>query len=146
MKKRYLSLAVFSVIASCSNNNEPEPEPEIIGTWKHEKSTAYSSSLNETSTYVPTGCTTQDTYEFRQYDLITINHMITNTGCVPKASRITKYIYDPKTKKIMFNEEGTEQNAVVSVLNRINMVLEYHSDIDKDGIMDVSKSYLVRIK
>lgn len=142
MKKLLLSFAVFSIVA-CSNDEDSTPG--IIGTWKMEKATVYLSSVKKTETYYLSGCDLKNTFEFKQNDVIITNYTSHGMECLPSGMLAKKYSYDSQTKKLVY-EDDMNQSNIVSELTNANLVIENHIDVDKDGIDDIIKTHLVRVK
>lgn len=145
MKKLFLSLAVFSAIASCSSDDDVAPEPTIAGTWKIGKSITYQTSTEKTITQEPNGCSVLNTIDFREYEARLIRYAAKDNKCFEDFAVTMKYTYNPQTKKMKFEDDINISNTVIE-LTKMNMVIEERLDIDMDGVPDIIKTYLTRVK
>lgn len=148
MKKLFLSLAVFSAIVSCSNNDD-EPQANnasIIGKWYIDQAEKYTSGNKKTEVQVSSECEKKSTHEFREKDMTSITFAPENNNCVQTDVVTRNYTYDPVSKKFWY-ENDKDFPYIISQLTQTDMVLENHlDDVDGDGIKDVIKFYFKRIK
>ncbi|SDJ67654.1 hypothetical protein [Chryseobacterium jejuense] len=144
MKKLFLSLAVFSAIVSCSDD-DAAPEPTIIGTWKIGKSITYQTSTNKTITQEPNGCSVLNTMDFGEVDARLVGYAAKDDKCVEDFAVTTKYTYNPQTKKMILKDNVNISSTVIQ-LTKTNMIIEERMNIDMDGIDDIVTTYLTRVK
>lgn len=144
MKKKILSLAVFFTIASCSSDDSV-PEPEVIGMWKIGKSITYQTSTEKTITQEPNGCSVLNTIDFSEYEAKLVRYAAKDNKCVEDFAVTMKYTYNPQTKKIKLEDNMNISNTVIE-LTKMNMVIEQRIDIDMDGVPDIIKTYLTKVK
>lgn len=149
MKKLFLSLAVFSAIASCSsdndNNNEEESSP-IIGIWNQYRGEEYTSSDHKVKVHYPEGCESENTFEFGKTDLNTAGYALNKGVCILSETHNTKYTYDKASKKLWYRDNYNEA-FTVSKLTQTELVTEDRTeDRDGDGIKDLVTRYFRRIK
>lgn len=149
MKKIFLSFTVFSVIGSCStdndNNNEQEISP-IIGTWNQYKGEEHTSFNNKVKVHYPEGCESENTFEFNQTHLNTVGYALSKGACVPSEAYNTQYTYDKTSKKLWYKDNNSNA-VIVSKLTPTEMVTEDRTeDRDDDGIKDLVIRYFRKIK
>ncbi|PIF44593.1 lipocalin-like protein [Chryseobacterium sp. 52] len=147
MKKILLPLALFAIMG-CNGHDEDreDDQPTMKGMWKMNKVEAYKSSIKQTETKISTGCSAENTHEFRSADMTTVNYAKQNNECAPYETVTRKYTYDQKTKKFWYEGEQ-DYPYIVSQLTSVSMIFESNGDnIDGDGKNDVVKYYFDRIK
>lgn len=144
MKKLFLSLAAFSAIISCSDD-DAAPEATLIGTWKIGKSITYQTSTNKTITQEPNGCSVLNTMEFGEADARLVGYTAKDDKCVEDFAVTTKYTYNPQTKKMILKDNVNISSTVIQ-LTKTNMIIEERMNIDMDGIDDIVTTYLTRVK
>ncbi|SIT21163.1 Lipocalin-like domain-containing protein [Chryseobacterium ureilyticum] len=144
MKIFFLSLAIFSAIVSCSDD-DVAPEPTIVGTWRIGKSITYQTSTEKTITQEPNGCNVLNTIDFSEYEARLVRYAAKDNKCVEDFAVTMKYSYNPQTKKMKLEDDMNISNTVIE-LTKMNMVIEERLDIDMDGVPDIIKTYFTKVK
>lgn len=148
MKKIFLSLAVFSVIVSCSSDDDTKKEEvsPLVGTWNQYRGDVYTTLDNKTTTVYPTGCDSENTFEYNKTEVNTVGYAANKDKvCVPAQYHSAQYTYDKETQKLTYIE--SKKNYKVTKLTATELVTEDNSeDRDGDGLKDVVTRYFRRIK
>ncbi|WP_160139298.1 lipocalin family protein [Chryseobacterium sp. c4a] len=149
MKKLFLALAAFSAIVSCSsddNNSKKEEVSPIVGTWNQYKADVYTTSDNKTKAVYPSGCESENTFEYNKTEVNTVGHSLNKDGaCVPSDYHNAKYTYDQNAKKLWYNNSNRVYK--VNKLTSTELVTEDNTeDRDGDGMNDVVIRYFRRVK
>lgn len=137
-------MAIFSAIVSCSDD-DAVPEPTIVGKWNIGKSITYQTSTEKTITQEPNGCSVLNTIDFSEYEAKLVRYAAKDNKCVEDFAVTMKYTYNPQTKKIKLEDNMNISNTVIE-LAKMNMVIEQRIDIDMDGVPDIIKTYLTKVK
>lgn len=145
MKKLFLPFAVFSVMVSCSNDDDSPKKEEaalLIGTWNQYKGEFYTTYDNKTQTVYPNGCESQNTVEYNETEVNVVNYESKDGKCAPAVPKNAKYTYDKGTQKLTHGKE-----YIVTKLTPTELVTEDHNtDWDGDGKKDVTTRYFRKIK
>lgn len=147
MKRIFLSLAVFSMIVSCSSNDDESQtnKASIIGKWYIAKAEQYTSGDKKTVTYNPSECEKKSTHEFKEKNMTSTTFAPENNNCVKTDVVTRNYTYDPMSKKFWY-EDDKDFPYIIPQLTQTDMVLEDHlDDIDGDGIKDIKRWYFKRM-
>ncbi|PWN63639.1 hypothetical protein C1631_021960 [Chryseobacterium phosphatilyticum] len=147
MKKLFLSFAVFSAIASCSNDNDHNEQRESIeGNWKVQKAEIFVQGTNKTTIFLPQGCEAENTLEFDGINQVAVNYELKNNVCSPKANSI-QYNYDKSSRVIYYNTENGQYSYKITLLTKTDMVIENDKyGVDDNGNTKIFKRYYKKIK
>ncbi|MDN3694554.1 hypothetical protein QWZ06_20920 [Chryseobacterium tructae] len=149
MKKLFLALAAFSAIISCSSdddNSKKEEVSPIVGTWNQYKADVYTTSDNKTKAVYPSGCESENIFEYNKTEVNTVGYSLNKDGvCVPSDYHNAKYTYDQNDKKLWYNNSNRVYK--VTKLTVTELVTEDNTeDRDDDGKNDVVIRYFRRVK